>query len=242
MTTVALEVSEIDGAAVVRPSGLLDLSSYRELRDRLLKCAADGPTAVVVRLDDGFRCATPVFMSIFATVWMRLAEWPGVPLLLVGESTRHRQFLASPAASRMVPAFTTLAAALDAVDAPPERRRDEIQLPGSLVGALVARQFVRDACARWGLGHLKDSAVTVVTELVENAVRHAESAPVVRLEYRSGRLSIAVRDDSHEHPREPDPRATPPSGIGITIVARLSRVWGCSPWPSGGKVVWAVLG
>ncbi|MGM1059383.1 ATP-binding protein [Saccharothrix sp. Mg75] len=239
---MALEVTRIDGATVVRPSGLLDLTSYRAFRDDLLKCAAEGPTGVVVRLDDGFRCATPAFMSIFATVWLRLAEWPGVPVVLVGESTGYRQFLASSAAGRLVPAFTLLAAALASLDEPPERRRDEIQLPDTIVGALVARQFVREACERWRLGALVDSAVVVVTELVENAVRHAASAPVVRLEYRGGRLSVAVRDDSAEPVSKPDPGATPPGGVGLAIVDSLSRVWGCAPWPSGGKVVWAVLG
>ncbi|MFD1146570.1 ATP-binding protein [Saccharothrix hoggarensis] len=242
MTALALNRTEVDGAVVVRPTGLLDLTTYRDLRDGLLKCAAGQPRAVIVRLADGFRCATPAFMSVFTTVWMRVSEWPGVPILLVGESPEHREVLDSGGGGRLVPRFTALDSALAALDQPLDRRRDEIHLPEALVSGLLARDFVREACGRWRVDHLAESAVTVATELVENAVRHARSAPVLRLELRGGRLTIAVRDDSPEVPEQREAEALRPGGRGITIIASLSRIWGCSPWPRGGKVVWAVLG
>jgi hypothetical protein len=65
---------------------------------------------------------------------------------------------------------------------------------------------------------------------------------VLRLELRGDRLSVAVRDASPELPSEPKTDTERPGGRGITIVDSLSRVWGCSPWPRGGKVVWAVIG
>ncbi|MFD0206635.1 MULTISPECIES: ATP-binding protein [Saccharothrix] len=245
VTAFALHRTDVDGAAVVRPTGRLDLTTYRELRDGLLKCAVDEPTAVIVRLDDGFECVTPVFLSVFATVWLRVAEWPGVPLMLVGESPGHRRALASSgrsgAAVGAVPRFAGLRAALAAVGRPPERTRDEMQLPGELISGLLAREFVREVCERRSVTHFAHDAVTVATELVENAVRHARSAPVLRLELRGHRLTVAVRDESPDPPKEPKPEPLRPRGWGLTIVSALSRTWGCYPWPRGGKVVWAVL-
>jgi hypothetical protein len=242
VTAFALHRTDVDGAAVVRPTGLLDLTTYRDLRDGLLKCAADEPRAVIVRLDEGFECATPAFMSVFTTVWMRVSEWPGVPIMLVGESPPHREVLDNGGAGTLVPSFPVLDAALAALGRPPERRRDEILLPETLVAGLLARNFVREACERWLVDHLTENAVTVATELVENAVRHGRSEPVLRLELRGDRLSVAVRDASPEPPGEPRTDTQRPGGRGITIVDSLCRVWGCSPWPRGGKVVWAVIG
>jgi anti-sigma regulatory factor (Ser/Thr protein kinase) len=241
VTGLVLDRSDVGGAVIVRPAGLLDLSTYRELRDGLLDCAANAPSAVIVRLDDGFECATPAFMSVFTTVWTRVSKWPGVPVMLVGESPEHREALASGGAGRL-PRFSGLDAALAAAGEPPERRRDEIQLPESPISALLARDFVRHACERWEVDHLVASAVTVATELVENAVHHSRSGPVLRMELSGGRLTIAVRDESPDPPGEREADAARPGGRGLTIVSALSQVWGSSPWPHGGKVVWAVLG
>ena len=242
VAALALHRTDVDGAAVVRPTGRLDLTTYRELRDGLLKCAVDEPSAVIVRLGDGFECATPAFMSVFTTVGLRVSEWPGVPVMLVGESPGHRRALEA-GATGPVPRFTALDAALAAVQRPPERTRDETRLPGSLVSGLLARHFVRETCQRRQVtAHLVHDAVTVATELVENAVRHARSAPVLRLELRGRRLAVTVRDESPDPPREPDAGPPQPGGWGLTLVSSLSRTWGCYPWPHGGKVVWAVLG
>lgn len=239
----ALHRTDIDGAAVVRPTGRLDLSTYRELRDGLLGCAVDEPTAVIVCLDEGFECATPALMAVFTTVRLRVLEWPGVPVVLVGESPGHRQVLAGGTTSGRgaVPRFTELDAALTAVQRSPDRARDETQLPHSLNSGLLAREFVREACDRWGVSHQVHNAVTVATELVENAVRHARSAPVLRLELHDRKLAVVVRDESPDPPREPETERLRPTGWGLTIVSSLSRTWGCYPWPRGGKVVWAVL-
>ncbi|NUT50150.1 MAG: ATP-binding protein [Saccharothrix sp.] len=234
-TALALHRTDIDGAAVVRPAGRLDLTTYRDLRDGLLRCAVGEPTAVVVRLDDGFEYATLAFTSVFVTVWLRVSEWPGVPVLLVAETPGHRSALATGRVSAL-PRFTTLDAALAAVERPSERTRAETQLPGSPISARLARRYVRAACERWDVTDLTDHAMTVATELVENAVRHGRSAPVLRLELRDHRLTVAVRDEN------PDRSGEWSSGRGLAIVSSLSREWGSLPSPRRGKVVWAVLG
>lgn len=238
---LTLDLDRVDDVVVVRPEGRLDLTTYRALRDGLLKCAVTGPAAVVVRLGDAFEFATPAVMSVFSTVRMRVSEWPGVRIMLVGESDAHRYALADGGAGRFVPHFASLEEALAAVEVPPHRRHDEVELPESPASALMARQFVRATCERWDVREAADDAVLVATELVDNALRHARSAPHLRVELRGHRLVIAVRDSSHT---PPSARADggPDSGVrGIQLVDAVSRFWGYSPWPGGGKVVWAVL-
>ncbi|GGP77132.1 hypothetical protein [Saccharothrix coeruleofusca] len=239
--SLTLDLAEVDNVVVVRPEGRLDLTTYRTLRDGLLKCAVTGPSAVVVRLGEDFEFATPAVMSVFSTVWMRVSEWPGVRIMLVGESDTHRHALASGGAGRFVPHFASLEEALAVVEDPPHRRRDEVELPESPASALMARQFVRATCERWEVHELADDAVLVATELVDNALRHARSAPNLRMELRGYRLVIAVRDGSNSPPTA-RVAAGPEAGVrGIQLVEAVSRFWGYSPWPGGGKVVWAVL-
>lgn len=238
--TLTLDVDTEAGSAVVRPAGRLDLSTYAQFRDGLLKCALAEPVAVVVVLDDDFEVATPAVMSVFTTVWMRVSEWPGVPVMLVGKGARHRQLLVEGGAGRFVRHYPSVREALAHAHGRPDRRRDETWLPASPVSALMARRFVRETCERWDLREVLDDALLVVTELVENAVDHAHSAPHLRLELRDRALAIAVRDDEATPPERREP-GTRPGGRGIALVEELSRVWGHTPWPGGGKVVWAVL-
>lgn len=239
--TLSLPITTVGGAAVVRPVGRLDLSTYAGFRDTLVKYAADEPTALVVRLGSDFECSSTSELSVLATVWMRVSEWPGVPVLVVAECARHLDALRVSGVARFVSTFPDLRAALDAVHRPRARRRHEMRLPLSLGSPRAARRFVRDTCARWALESVVDDAVLVTSELVENAVRHTGSAPVLRLELRRGQLAIAVSDDEARPPQPRPLTSRVPGGRGLPLVAAMSRAWGWSPSPHGGKVVWAVL-
>jgi anti-sigma regulatory factor (Ser/Thr protein kinase) len=84
-----------------------------------------------------------------------------------------------------------------------------------------------------------DDAALVLSELVGNAVRHAEGDTVqVRLRRTQDVLRIAVQDCS---PRRPAPRQASfedENGRGMMIIEALSHRWGCEPLATG-KVVWA---
>ena len=64
----------------------------------------------------------------------------------------------------------------------------------------AARAFVQQVCHSWELdssdANLIDRAVLLANELVTNAVIHANTDLVLRLELRDDRLNIAVHDDS----------------------------------------------
>ncbi|GHH40656.1 ATP-binding protein [Lentzea cavernae] len=241
MTDISVQTTELAGVVVATPVGRLDLSSYPALRDGLLKQAAGVPDAIVVRLGPDFESASRAMLAVFTTVWMKISQWPDVPMVLVTETEKHRHDLRRSGVARHVATATDLRTALQRAEEPPPRRYRRISLPNSLVAALMAREEVRNACEDWDLPALVDDALLVVTELVENAVRHAGSESVLRIELRASGLSLAVRDD------DPGPLVTTasrpgvPGHRGLELIDRMSLAWGTSPSFDGGKIVWAVL-
>lgn len=93
-----------------------------------------------------------------------------------------------------------------------------------------------------------DTAELLTSELVGNAVFHADSAVYVRARAREGVLRVSVWDN---HPELPEPLAVTSSdtfGRGLFLVRHLSRSWGRYPLgptahygTAEGKVVWFEL-
>jgi anti-sigma regulatory factor (Ser/Thr protein kinase) len=86
-------------------------------------------------------------------------------------------------------------------------------------------------------------AALLVTELVTNAVVHAHTKMVVRLERREDRVRVEVQDRSSNLPsvRGPIPPGDPESGgRGLALVERLADGWGVERRRRG-KVVWFEL-
>lgn len=228
-------VHRLGGLAVVRPRGRLDLSSYAAFRDGLLKLAAEEPAAIIVCLSSELNVATHTMLAVFTTVWMRVSEWPGVPVVLVPETVQHHADMRRSGITQFVPAYASMRVAVESVRRPPAHRRDTVELPLDPTAPRLARRFVRATCRRWDVPLITGDAVLVASELTENAVRHAGSPSVLRLELRPFALAIALRD------LDPRPPERPVPGHGVDIVDRVSRTWGWSPSFDGGKVVWAVL-
>jgi len=227
-------------ATVVCPVGLLYLLSYARLRDTLLKCSAEEPPGIVVDLS-GLVVETAPLLSVFTTVWLRISEWPGTPLLLAEPSPPVAELLRRTGVSRFVATYPSRADALDAVASPPRRRRVRVQLSGDVGSAGRARRMVDRTCRDWGLEPLSENARLVASELVSNVLRHAGGAPVLRLEWTGERFVVAVADDDPNPPRELDPQPSRQSGRGLRLVAQVSSCWGFVPTAAGGKVVWASL-
>lgn len=242
MTELRIDVTDLAGAVVATPSGRLDLAGYPVLRDGLLKLAAGSPLALIVRLGPELDVASRAMHAVFTTVCLRISQWPDIPMVLVPETDQHRHELARVAVTRFVATAPDLTTALKIAEDPPPRRFHHVALPNSPAAAMIARGVARDACEQWRLPALRDDALLVVSELVENAVRHAHSASVLRIELRAREMSIAVRDD------DPAPAvltAAPPDAggyRGLELVDRISIRWGNTPSSDGGKIVWAVLG
>lgn len=235
-----LEDRALDEAVVVAPSGRLDVVTYRQLRDHLIKVGTDNPRAVVVDLA-GLDIASDSALAIFPAVYTRLDQWPGVPLLLVTGPGQIRNRLARTRTARYLPVHETVSKAVAAIDDPPPRRVAHVQLPNSLTSPRLAREFARLTCVGWNLDDLLDDALLLVGELVTNAVMHTDSAPVVRLELRRDVFSVAVRDDVPGEVNMRDPGGGVAGIHGLLLVAQIATAWGSSPTSTGGKVVWATL-
>jgi hypothetical protein len=227
---------------VATPSGRLDLASYTPLRDGLLKLAAEAPLALVVRLGPSFEVPSATMLSVFSTVGMRVSQWPDIPLVLLTETSEHRDRLRASGITRFVHTTSDIADAVRAAQRPPLRRLRSVLLPNAPTAPIMARAVVREACEEWNIPQLTDDAVLVVSELVENAVQHADSESVLRVELRSTGLSLAVRDNDPAEPVLESPGPDAPGHRGVQLVDRISVAWGCAPSSEGGKIVWAVLG
>jgi hypothetical protein len=233
-------LSELQGARIVRPSGVLDVRTYPVLRDVLLKCAADQPLAVIVDLTE-LELAHDHLTSVFVTVWLRVSQWSPVRLVVVPGPARADLSWHGPM-RRFLSVQPTVFAALAELGEPPPRRRTELWVPPSPLSVRAAQRFVTDTCDNWTIEPLVASAVTVAGELVENAAEHARSPARLRLELRLGRLTVAVADDDARPVSLPRPgRRTLEPRSGLQLVAHLAHAAGWSPKQSGGKVVWAVL-
>lgn len=104
----------------------------------------------------------------------------------------------------------------------------------------AARRFVVDTLHSWGLDQLADAASMVVSELVTNAIIHAESDFDVSLSSHGDAVRLSVRDHSPAIPVVRNPGPTAISGRGLRMVAALARQWGTEAIGDG-KVVWAEL-
>jgi anti-anti-sigma regulatory factor len=229
-----------DDVVVVEPHGRLDLGSYQRLRDHLLKVGADVPRAIVVDLT-GLHVDPGGSLAVFTTVHTRLGQWPGVPVLLAARDRRSRDLVAASRVARFVPVHDTVAAAIEAVDAPPPRRVTGTQLANDLVSLRLARAFARHTCAQWCVSGIGGDVELLVCELVSNVVVHTACDPRLRLELRRGLLSVAVYDDEPGTVTLRDPVGATADVHGLVLVAQIATAWGCSPASGGGKVVWATL-
>ena len=241
MTKAALAVTrrDVPEAAIVTPTGVLDVENYGRLHDALLQIGVDEPGAVIVELDQ-LVVPRPSTLALFTSIARQLAQWPGVPLLLVAEKAVTRKLLVGQRLHRFVPVHDSVAAAVAMVGRSPRRRVVRRTLPNHLSSAAEARRFVLDACVRWAVAEeLRHDAMTLVNELVENTLIHTYQAPSVRLELRRGVLTVAVYDDDPALP--PRLSATTVGHRGLRVVEAIAHAWGSAPTARGGKVVWATL-
>jgi serine/threonine-protein kinase RsbW len=87
-----------------------------------------------------------------------------------------------------------------------------------------------------------DDVTLVASELVANAVRHAESSPDQDLgiswTITPANVLVSVADGSEREPRLGNAGADEPSGRGLAIIDQLSSTWGVEQLGIG-KRVWA---
>jgi hypothetical protein len=231
------------GSVLLSPHGVLDSSTYRSLRDRIIKAALDEPEAVIVDVSD-LRVPAESAWAVFTSARWHVGIWPEVPIMLVCAHLAGRSALTRNGISRYVPVYASLGAAFEAVScvaAAPLRRRARATLPAEMATLRRARELVTDWLTAWSQTELVPVTKVVVTTLIENVLQHTADSPGLRLEFNGSAVTVAVEDTSHAPAilREaPGPSQVP---SGLRIVAALCRAWGNAP-TSSGKTVWAVVG
>jgi len=233
-------VHALGGNLLVRVCGTLDRSTAPPLRAVLLKSLAQHPDAVLVDLAMMI-LGDSLALSVFPAVARQAARWPSIPVVFCAPSPAVAAALDAPAYRGLVvhPSVTAATAALSRGQGiPPSISDDLLPVRGA---AGHARNLATDACVRWELPGLVWPASLVASELVSNAVQHAQTMVSLRFSLRPRYLLVAARDGS---PDEPVLRPVAPTDVvgrrGLLLVQALAAHWGFLP-TGGGKVVWATL-
>lgn len=225
---------------LVALSGPLSLTTARPLVERvcLLMRRYGAVVADLSRVDLVHSGAVHAFAEAAA----RAGEWPEVRLALAAPDATTAALLVSSRVAERVPVHPDVDAALAHLDERPTLVRGwwrfgvDPRAPGD------ARTHVRRVCGHWSVDEeAREAAEIVVTELVTNAVEHAESRSVVEVERREHLLRLTVRDfDLAPLPEAHLPAPTSPRGRGLAMVAAVAASWGVEPH-SDGKTVWAEM-
>jgi anti-sigma regulatory factor (Ser/Thr protein kinase) len=116
-------------------------------------------------------------------------------------------------------------------------------LPGTPYSVKMARFYVRAALTYHELSDYSEDAVMVTSELVTNAIEHADalkfSLEVMHMA-DSGAVAVIVTDPSPLPPVNRDLSEDTERGRGLNIVESLSASWGWRPQDLG-KAVYAIL-
>jgi len=104
----------------------------------------------------------------------------------------------------------------------------------------AARRWLNAALADCAEDEVEDAAL-LLTELVTNAVLHAQTQVDVSVGVANGRIRVEVSDASPVLPAAKGYGTDAATGRGLRLVDSLAERWGIAPVP-GGKVVWFELG
>ncbi len=106
--------------------------------------------------------------------------------------------------------------------------------------AKIARATVRTALEHWGIGEDVFTVELLVSELVTNAIRYANTPSNLVLRRGQHALYVEVSDEDTRVPRLLHPTFDDEGGRGLQLVAELATRWGARPTRTG-KTVWFQL-
>ena len=227
--------------SVVTVEGVLDSTTYRTVRDAIIKAALDEPVGVVVDVA-ALDIPAPSACAVFTSARWQVSRWPDVPVLLACAPLGRREMLQRNGIGRFVPIHADVDSAADFAGVAASgavRRRAQMQLRRDHRSLRQAQDFVTQCLLDWAYQTLISAAKVIATELVCNVLSHTASAPTLRVETLDGRVTIAV-DDENDHPAALMEKSFRRHLSGLEMVAALSRAWGSFPSPNG-KTVWATI-
>ena len=116
-------------------------------------------------------------------------------------------------------------------------QREACVLPRSTTAPALARGFVSSTLTSWDVRETFADVPLLASELVTNAVRHANGDVALSLQLDNDRMRVSVSDSSDELPVMGDLETARDGGWGLHIVDRLAASWGLEA-DSDGKMVW----
>jgi anti-sigma regulatory factor (Ser/Thr protein kinase) len=117
------------------------------------------------------------------------------------------------------------------------------RLPAKADSVRKARELIRTLYAQGGVRADPDIVLLLVSELVSNAVLHAQGTVEVSAREVGDVLRVEVRDGSSVLPQVHDHSVDSTNGRGLRLVERLADRWGTeAAGPGHGKTVWFEVG
>ena len=138
-------------------------------------------------------------------------------------------------ARELVHELLMLGGVLDAVDGALQELRAEF--PAELQAPRAARRIVARALDEWDCQGAIDNVILLVSEVVGNAVVHAQTDVEVSVRLLRSVIRIEVSDSSPEPLRPREVHLDAESGRGLQLVEQLASAWG-EARTENGKVVW----
>lgn len=238
-----LTSSTVSGALVLHLAGSVSADDVPVIQQRVADVAETGSHArVVVEVSGVVRLDPDAVPGLVALLGSE--HEPGPLVSVVGARGQARETLAEHAPGVLGQGRVSVDELWDAD--PFEPRLCAVRrLAPTTSAPRTARRFVRDACAEWRLPPV-DEAELVADELVTNAVTHARTESILRLEHWPHYLLVAVRDrgaDNFPAWWQGADEGAPARawGRGLTLVRAVAERAGARAEPLGGKTVWALM-
>lgn len=226
-----LRHEDCDGVVVLSVSGDVDLHEADGLVTAAERILETHPHGVVLDLGDADELSDDARCRL-TTLSDLPAGWPRAPFVLCPGSALPDAPSAMTAPDR--------GAALIRIRDRVARRRTRLVVPHDETGPAQARAAVTQDADELGLDDLSDDVALLVSEMVTNAVRHAEPPVRLEVEVTDTEVVVAVCDGTPSLPvrRAADDDAE--GGRGMVLVDLLTADHGVRPQPPG-KTVWARL-
>lgn len=113
----------------------------------------------------------------------------------------------------------------------------ELVLPPDASSSRTARHWVSSRLVELRLEPLADAVELLTSEIVTNALLHAGTEMVLRLEPADGGVQVEVSDGSRVPPSRRRYSSTATTGRGVAVLDDLADEWGWNADPTG-KTVW----
>lgn len=226
-----LRQEDCDGVVVLSVSGGVDADDADGLLTAAGRALDAQPRGLVIDLAAAGDLSDDVRGRLHALAALP-AGFPRSPFVLCPESALPGAPPAMTAADR----GSALAQVRDRV----HRRRTCVAVPHDETGPAQARAAVSFDADALGLDDLSDDVALVVSEMVTNAVRHAEPPVRLEVEVTDTEVVVAVWDGTPSAPVVRAASDDAEGGRGMLLVDLLTADHGVRSQPPG-KTVWARL-